>query len=305
MIIKGFSQLAIDQRDLLLKIAIKHQGFPQPIQQKIAACPYEVLLIGGVPHKNFYGDLSDESQIAINKLHQLWNEYWGQALTAPDLIQEGITKVNMFGEAVNRQADLTGGFIYQLRTDPDKNIFFIMLQKFDRVKLPVNEILFLLTHWKLEEGYLPLHCSGVIHKGGLYLFSGPSGAGKTTISRLSAELGDEVLDEDQVLIYLSSDGRYFADAWGYSFKRGHVPIKAFFSLTKANSNDLEALSTSKTAQIIFEQTLTVIGKQHTHARIKDVFQKVAQLARAIPGYELRFTKSAEFWKLIDEEFSVV
>lgn len=304
MKIHGISPISRSHIDILNTLIKSESGFPQPFQQKIDACPYEVFLIGGHLKPNEKHILTDERLITLTLLHQLWDEYWNHNPMNANLINEGLMKVSAFGKRLNNFANLNDGFIFQMKDDPVKLRFFIMLRKDECIILPISEITFLVNYWKLEQGYLPLHSSGVNHQGGLYLFIGPSGAGKSTVSQISTKMGDDVLDEDQVLIYHTDDDKYFADAWGYSFRRGQVPIRAIFHLVKDRYDRIIPLAQNKIAKFISDQSLVIVGNQISDENLKNIFHKAAQIARAIPGYELHFTKSPEFWKLIDAEIPI-
>jgi hypothetical protein len=301
MKIHGFSPITRSHIDILNLLLQSESGFPQPFQQKIDACPFEVFLIGGHLQPNEQHFLTDEGSTTISLLHQLWDEYWNHNPINANLINEGLMKVSTFGKRVNNFANLNDGFVFQMKDDTEKLRFFVMLRRDERIILPISEITFLVNYWKLAQGYLPLHSSGVIHRGGLYLFIGPSGAGKSTVSQISIRMGDDVLDEDQVLIYHTADKEYFADAWGYSFRRGQVPIRAIFHLVKDRFDRIIPLPKSKIAKFVSDQSLVILSNQISDENLKNIFHRAAQIARAIPGYELHFTKSPKFWKLIDSE----
>jgi hypothetical protein len=78
---------------------------------------------------------------------------------------------------------------------------------------PLDELIFL--HRIVRDGGLMLNSCGILRDGHALLFTGPSGAGKTTISRLMREhAGAVVLSDDRVV--LRPDGseiRVFATPW--------------------------------------------------------------------------------------------
>lgn len=75
--------------------------------------------------------------------------------------------------------------------------------KIDPLMHPLGSLLLLyLMHWK--QGLL-IHASGVSIDGSAYLFTGVSGIGKSTMSRLWAECGAQVLNDDRLVLRLMNN----------------------------------------------------------------------------------------------------
>ena len=182
--------------------------------------------------------------------------------------------------------------------------FFILVDKNYPASVIAQALWNLCNLWQVESGCIPLHTSGITHAGQLYLFSGPSGAGKSTIADLSTAVGDEVLDEDQVMIYRKPDGTYSANAWGYSLKTGGAPIRAYFRIIKDRVDRLVPLTQTHTAKLFMEQACAVTGNMLPEKSLMDLFLRMAEFARHVPGYELHFRKSPDFWKLIERELHI-
>jgi hypothetical protein len=53
-----------------------------------------------------------------------------------------------------------------------------------------------------------------------------------------------------------------------------------------------------------EQSFVLAGKMQPENAIVEVFTRIADLARSVPGYQLLFRRSPEFWKLIEAEFGL-
>ena len=100
-------------------------------------------------------------------------------------------------------------YVYFVGPSPADSLFFV--------------IRYLSCLWQWEREKITIHSAGIVHKGKLILFGGPSGAGKRTVSKIYAEQGDFVLDEDQLLIRLKPNRTYVAQAWGYSLQDSDVP----------------------------------------------------------------------------------
>ncbi len=70
---------------------------------------------------------------------------------------------------------------------------------------PLDEVVFL--HRLVREGALLLHACGIVRGGSALVFTGPSGAGKTTLARLfQRHAGAEVLSDDRLVLRLDPEG---------------------------------------------------------------------------------------------------
>ncbi|MFH0878471.1 MAG: hypothetical protein V2A34_02045 [Lentisphaerota bacterium] len=155
--------------------------------------------------------------------------------------------------------------------------------------------------WVCRRGGLPVHAACVVRDGRAYVFTGKSGAGKTTICRLSR--GSIIANDDCVAIRRVR-GRFMA--WGMPgkpFKRwrqqasGPFPIAGVFKLVQARKTCLEILTP---AQALSEMLSLPSRLPDAKARQQhlDLF---AQLVRNVPCFRLRFKKDPSFWNCIEQE----
>ncbi len=135
-----------------------------------------------------------------------------------------------------------------------------------------------------------LHASAVSYGGKAYLFSGPSGVGKSTHTGLwQSTFGDEVAiinDDKPALRYL--DGRWFAYGTPWSGKN-HVnvnerlPVAGICFLKQAQENRIRRLSSLEALQNLLPQTLR---KRLTVEEASVLLHHVDRLIRVIPVFEL-------------------
>ena len=112
--------------------------------------------------------------------------------------------------------------------------------------LPADDLLtivrWLIPPFLIDFQILPVHASGVVHKEKGILFIGHSGAGKSTVARLSSPR--RVLSDECILI--KKDGDAFT-AYGTPFGREnkgentHAPLYAIMDLKKDSRNYLKPL----------------------------------------------------------------
>ena len=168
----------------------------------------------------------------------------------------------------------------------------------------------LSTQWHLKRGSICLHSAAVTRRNDGFLFLGASEAGKTTVSQLSTEIGYPALGDDLNFIINDQDGIYRLAASpspnispvGYS--RFRPPLKGIFTLVKDGYDALNPLQPIQLSRALFKQFYqeTPHVRKFSDEFINLGFQICCDIARKIPGYELHFRKSHDFWKLIDEQF---
>ena len=105
----------------------------------------------------------------------------------------------------------------------------------------------ILINRLLVENVIVIHGAGIVIDGKGYVFFGPSGIGKTTISRLWRDHGAELLNDDRVAIYATSDG-----SWRLAGTPWHgeepivsprdVPLAGIIRLRQSTTLDLRSLS---------------------------------------------------------------
>lgn len=303
MILKKFSSLASQCLEKFEnKNSVDSNTFISLLQKKMALCDYIVLLIAN-------------DQIVEDAAKKEYNFQYLMTLTSAWRGIGGINDtvaqkkcldiIDQIGEIVLKNPT-SGGYSLRLREfrekRGDRDRFFLLLSSQDPYGLPTFELLFLCNFWQVEHGFLPIHTAGIIHKGKLFLFSGPSGIGKSTIASISEENGDQVVDEDQVLIHLSEAGGYTADGWGYNVVSCQTPLRAIFRLVQNTEDRLIPLKQYQVARLLLERYNDVLGDAEAVGLLRRSFCLLSGVARQIPGYELHFRKSPDFWKLIDEQF---
>ena len=157
---------------------------------------------------------------------------------------------------------------------------------------PLDEVIFL--HRIAREGGLLLHGCGVVRgQGPALLFTGPSGAGKTTISRLMMRhAGASVLSDDRLV--LRPDGLGGIRVWG-------TPWHGDGELSLPQSATLGAIHVIRHAPAILAEPLTggtaaasvlsnAFVPAHDRVGASRVLDFAADLVSAVPVIRLGFPK---------------
>jgi hypothetical protein len=150
-----------------------------------------------------------------------------------------------------------------------------------------------------RQGGFLLHAASALRNGRAHLFTGKSGAGKTTIARLAPPDATLLTDE---LSYLRKEGGEFR-AYGTPFagelaKVGEnvtAPIAAVYVLAQGHENRIDKLS-------IADATRAVLGNVLFFAEdselVQAVFHSACALVEQVPVRRLTFVPDARVWELI-------
>lgn len=149
-----------------------------------------------------------------------------------------------------------------------------------------------------RDGFL-LHAASAIVGKQAFVFSGVSGAGKTTISRLAPATATVLTDE---ISYLKmEEGRFHA--WGTPFAgematpgpNCSVPLAAVFLLGKGPENAVHAMSADEAVFSILRNVLFFANDSELAGR---VLETVCRLVEKVPVKRLVFRPDASVWDFV-------
>ena len=173
--------------------------------------------------------------------------------------------------------------------------------RFDGVgnEYALDSLLRVLLSWQLagREGFL-LHAATVIRHGKAYLFTGRSGAGKSTVASLSPE-GSVLTDEISLVRREKGDWRaYGTPFWGEFRAAGSntsAPVGGIFLLAQAVGNRLTPQRPVELLRAILPNVLFFSSEREANRRLLEV---LGQAVQAIPGYQLAFRKDPTLWEVL-------
>ncbi len=153
-----------------------------------------------------------------------------------------------------------------------------------------------------DHGSLSLHASALVMDGGAYLFSAPSGTGKSTHARLwQQRFGDRVTvinDDKPALRIVDGVCHAFGTPWcGKHQINANIsaPLKALVFLKRGDRNDIRRLSGKEVFGRVLEQCLCVINTPGQMMNLMDILDK---LLRTTPVYELACTIDEQAAQLV-------
>jgi hypothetical protein len=149
-----------------------------------------------------------------------------------------------------------------------------------------------------QGGFL-VHAASAIRGGKAFLFSGVSGAGKTTIARLAPP--DAALLTDEISYVRREGSRYVAFGTPFAGELGKVgenrsaPIANFFLLGKGSQNSIEPV---KPVEAIQRLLRNILFFAEDPALVELVFQSACDFANSVPVQRLVFFPDQRVWELI-------
>jgi len=175
--------------------------------------------------------------------------------------------------------------------------------RFDGVRneYALDSLLRVLLSWKLagRHGFL-LHAATVVRGGKAYVFTGRSGAGKSTMASLSPA-GTVLTDEISLLRFKDGEWRaYGTPFWGEFRGAGSnssAPIRGLFRLVQAAENRATPLRPLEMLRALLPNVLFFSAESEANRRLLEILSHVAD---SISGYELAFRKDPAFWEVLPE-----
>lgn len=160
-----------------------------------------------------------------------------------------------------------------------------------------NYLRVLAAYRLLEQGGAVIHSAGVTDGQAAFLLLGPSGAGKTTSSRLCLEAGATVLSDD-----LNAVREGFVVKLPFTGDLGErsggpeaVPLRALLKLVQGPEDRLRPLSPAAALASLVAASPFL---NRDPWRREALLETLEALARAVPAYELTFTLGADVWGIL-------
>lgn len=150
-----------------------------------------------------------------------------------------------------------------------------------------------------RDGGFLVHAASAIRNGRAYLFSGVSGAGKTTISRLAPPDVRLLTDE---ISYVRQDGESYV-AYGTPFagelarigENLHAPIAALYLLAQGPENRIGPIDEAAALRALMRNILFFADDPQL---VANIFQSASNFVRRVPVERLTFRPDAQVWELI-------
>ena len=164
-----------------------------------------------------------------------------------------------------------------------------------------NYLRVLTAYRLLDQGGVMLHSAGVTDGASAWLLLGPSGAGKTTSSRLCLERGARVLSDDLNAVVLPAGPPrlvrlpFTGDLGESSEGPPSYPLAAVLRLVQGTEDRLRPVSPAAALAGLVAAAPYV---NHDPWRREPLLGTLERLARSVPAYELVFSLQGGLWDLL-------
>lgn len=217
-----------------------------------------------------------------------------------------IADLNVFMDLGGRTAKQALPYLADAPATPDISIH-VSAQEIEQVRennpqLSDDEWEYVLSATKFYralvdfDGFL-LHSSAVIYQGRAFVFSAPSGTGKSTHTALwQQHFGKDcvqILNDDKPAIRWR-DGRFYAYGTPWSGKNDIslptcAPLAGICFLSRAENNSIRRLSSKEALSGLFSQTL----RKFDDNKLDHLFELLSLLLCEVPIYQLQCNISTE------------
>lgn len=148
-----------------------------------------------------------------------------------------------------------------------------------------------------QHGFL-LHAATVLREGHAYVFTGKSGAGKSTVASLSPA-GSVLTDEISLLKLVDGEWHAFGTPfWGEFRAEGaniHAPIAGLYVLRQAPTDRVETISAR---EALWTMLPNILFFAHERALTEKLLALLSEFTGSAPCYELFFRKDSHFWSVL-------
>jgi hypothetical protein len=168
-----------------------------------------------------------------------------------------------------------------------------------RIGFPFDE--YLMCRLLARGGGFVIHAAAVEHDGMGLLFTGHSGAGKSTISEIAESVGARVLSDDRAIVTMENDQpTVWGSPWHGSHRKGaaaRVPLRGLFLLVKDVEDSVIPVAPARAVGELF---VRLIHPTVDPAETTRVLDALGALVSRLPVQELRFRPTAHAFGIAAE-----
>lgn len=222
-------------------------------------------------------------------LFESYKEFHNQNVNANFNIFIKSSKKNIYFEPSTNIKRKTG----LITTPPSK--------KLDLRELHFN-IKIILAQLLVDKGLILLHASGFIKNNKMCIMSAPSGVGKSTVCMIAKNSGYEIVCDDSVLIEVRSTKIYahttpYVETHKKKSRPNTYEIYGIYFLHQDKNDKCKKQILKDSVTAILNNTY-IFQNTMKDNYVKNYFEMAFRIALHVKTYDLFFTKSSNFLKLI-------
>ena len=162
----------------------------------------------------------------------------------------------------------------------------------------IENVLRVIAAYRLaEEGGALLHSAGIVEDGGAWLFVGHSGAGKTTLSRLSLAEGRSVLSDDLNAVLPSAAGHVVSPVPFAGDYRGSArAVLALAAVCQLRHGDRHEVSPLSPAEGLAALVAAAPYLNRDPYRVERLLSNLERIAGSSPVRRLTFALAGGVWE---------
>jgi hypothetical protein len=178
----------------------------------------------------------------------------------------------------------------------DKGALFLGVQNEYRLDSLIRILLSLLL---LDQGGFLLHAATIVRNGRAFVFTGRSGAGKSTIASFAPE-GCVLTDEISLVRLFNGEWHAFGTPFWGEFRgigsNRRVPLAGIYQLVQAKKNHAQRLEPAAALRALLPNVLFFSSETR---RTKQLLDILTGLVGQLAVFRLCFLPHVEFWRVIE------
>jgi hypothetical protein len=178
----------------------------------------------------------------------------------------------------------------------DKGALFLGVQNEYRLDSLIRILLSLLL---LDQGGFLLHAATIVRNGRAFVFTGRSGAGKSTIASFAPE-GCVLTDEISLVRLFNGEWHAFGTPFWGEFRgigsNRRVPLAGIYQLVQAKKNHAQRLEPAAALRALLPNVLFFSSETR---RTKQLLDILTGLVGQLAVFRLYFLPHVEFWRVIE------
>jgi hypothetical protein len=148
-------------------------------------------------------------------------------------------------------------------------------------------------------GGVILHASMAVVEGVAHVFTGHSGAGKSTIAELAESLGASIPTDDRTILTTGAKGvTAWGTPWHGSFRRTSPDGAPVGNISLLVHDSVDCLEPIEPARAVMEMFVRTVQARITEREVQTTLTTLETIAARVPFFELRFLPTPEAVRLV-------